>query len=62
MKYYIPHSTVKPRQIKAYSLKNSHITYQIMTYLKPSTEKDNFSLESGIDILGVLFVRLKKNM
>ena len=36
-----------------------------MIYLKPSAEKElkeHFSLESGIDILGVLFVRLKKNM
>ena len=33
-----------------------------MIYLTPSAEKDNFSLESGIDILGVVFVRLKKNV
>ena len=31
-----------------------------MIYLTPSAEKENFSLESGIDIFGVVFVRLKK--
>ena len=31
-----------------------------MIYLTPSAEKEKFSLESGIDILGVVFVRLKK--
>ena len=33
-----------------------------MIYLTPSAEKENFRLESGIEILGVVFVRLKKNM
>ena len=33
-----------------------------MIYLTPSAEKENLSLESGIDIFKVVFVRLKKNM
>ena len=32
-----------------------------MIYLTPSAEKENF-MESGIDILGVVFGRLKKNV
>ena len=31
-----------------------------MIYLTPSTEKEIFSFESGVDILGVVFVRFKK--
>ena len=30
-----------------------------MIYLTPSTEKKIFSFESGVDILGVVFVRFK---
>ena len=31
-----------------------------MIYLTPSAEKEIFSFESGVDILGVVFVKLKK--